>query len=109
MPHLIQDQIAELKELMEDDFQDLVHTYIEDCEEKLVLLLSAIDNSSCTEVAEVSHSLKGSSANVCAQDLSNVFKKLENKGRDEDLSDVLELFKDAEHEFKNVKKQLNEI
>lgn len=106
MPHLIKDQIDELIDLMEDDFQDLVHTYVEDSEEKFPLLLTAIQAESCTDVAEVSHSLKGSSANICAADLSNILKKIETQARDENLSDALELFKDALHEFKSVKSQL---
>ena len=107
MSHLNLGQINELKDLMEDAFEDLINTYVQDSDEKIVLLQSAINNQDSNKIAEISHSLKGSSANICAEFLSGLFKQIEDQARSENLDNIKQPFDLAEDEYQQVRSELN--
>ena len=102
-------QISELKDIMEDAFEDLVNTYLQDSESKLVLLQGALDDDDAGKVGELGHSLKGSSLNICAQPLSDIFKQIEDNGKQGNLVPVAELLSQANTEFQSVKSQLQSL
>jgi len=56
--------LAELKELLEDDFTDLISTFIRDTQQRLELLASAILTEDFSSARMSAHSLKGSSINI---------------------------------------------
>ena len=106
LAHLNMPQIIELKELMEDMFGDLITTYLSDSEEKLPLLEAAINEANSALCTELSHSLKGSSANIYAEDLSALLKNIEDLARADSLESLPDGFINIEHEFQVVKKEL---
>lgn len=109
MSHLNLGQINELKDLMEDAFEDLINTYVEDSDEKIALLQSAISHQDKEKIAEISHSLKGSSANICAEFLSGLFKQVEDQARAENLTNIEQPFTLAQDEYLQVKGELNQL
>ena len=109
MSHLNISQIEELKDIMEDSFNDLIMTYLNDSDTKMTALKEAISSTDSDQVAELAHSLKGSSANICAESLSALFKKIEDSGRAQELNDVPQVFEKTEQEFLLVKEQLQEL
>ena len=109
MSHLNMEQILELKDIMEDGFSDLVQTYIEDSDIKFTALKAAINSTNSHETAELAHSLKGSSANICAESLSALFQTIEDAGCAQDLSHVPEVLEQVEQEFVLVKTQLQQL
>lgn len=102
-------QISELKDIMEDAFEDLVNTYLQDSESKLIALQQALDTGDAVKVGELGHSLKGSSLNICAAPLSQVFKQIEDNGKNGNLTPVGELIVQANAEFQAVKSQLQTL
>ena len=106
MSHLNSGQINELKELMEDAFEDLINTYLTDSDQKNQLLKEAIAGGDLLKIAEISHSLKGSSANICAQSLSLIFKEIEDLARAETLANIADLFTKSQQEYQQVKTEL---
>jgi HPt (histidine-containing phosphotransfer) domain-containing protein len=102
-------QINELKELMEDAFEDLISTYLTDSDQKNQLLQDAINGENLPKIAEISHSLKGSSANICAQPLSLIFKDIEDLARSETITDVASLFAKSQDEYNQVKTALKAL
>lgn len=102
-------QIQELKEVMEEGFGDLVMTYLQDSEAKLKALKKAINSKDALQISELSHSLKGSSANICAENLSALFKKVEDFGRAEELNQVPYVFEQIQDEFQAVKAELQQL
>ncbi len=106
MSHLNMTQIEELKDLMEDAFADLVETYVHDSDEKLPLLGAAIQGGDGAKISEISHSLKGSSANICAENLSSFFKAIEDQARAENLNNIDQPFSQANEEYQLVKNTL---
>ncbi len=109
MAHLDMSQISELKDLMEDAFTDLVDTYLTDSDDKIIKLRAALANQDATLSADISHSLKGSSANICAVDLSNLFKVIEDQARNNDLSQLENPLNAAQAEYQEVKAQLQSL
>ena len=102
-------QISELKDIMEDAFEDLVNTYLQDSESKLGNLQDALDDGDAVSVGEIGHSLKGSSLNICAEPLSEIFKQIEDNGKQGNLAPVAELIGQATSEFEAVKSQLQAL
>jgi HPt (histidine-containing phosphotransfer) domain-containing protein len=109
MSHLNMAQIQELKDVMEEGFNDLVLTYLQDSDNKFKALKKAINANDCHQVAEVAHSLKGSSANICAEALSALFKKVEDAGRAQELDSVPYTFEKIQEEFTLVKAELQQL
>jgi len=109
MSHLDMGQINELKDLMEEDFPDLVNTYLIDCDEKIIELSSAISSKNYQLSADISHSLKGSSANICAETLSVFFKNIEDNARDNNFNKMDEFLNSAQIEYRIVKDQLQNL
>ncbi len=108
LQHLDLEALEELRDVMEDEFQSLIETFIVDAERKLVAFQAAISGANADEVGKVSHSFKGSCSNIGAPLLSALCKKSEDKGRENDLSGVDVIFDDICNEYQIVKKLLTE-
>ena len=101
--------IDELKELMEDDFPVLIETYIEDGDERIESLQSAIDDNNSEQVREVAHAFKGSSANLGATKLSEVCYSLENIGREAKLVEAQAVLDSIKTEYQVVRNYFNSL
>lgn len=109
MSHLNMAQIQELKEVMEEAFSDLVMTYLQDSELKMKALKKAINANDAPQIADLAHSLKGASANICAEGLSALLKKVEDFGRADELDQVPYVFEQIQTEFNAVKTELQQL
>ena len=56
--------LAELKELLEDEFPELISTFIRDSQQRLEVLVLAIQAEDASNARMSAHSLKGSSSNI---------------------------------------------
>ncbi len=65
-PHIDAEQLAELKEVLEDEFSVLIETYVTDAQFRLQLIQNGINNQDYEAVRLAAHSLKGASANLGA-------------------------------------------
>lgn len=95
--------LDELKMLMEDDFSILLETYIQDSDQRLEALDSAITSSNSSEVRELAHSFKGSSANLGAQPLADICMKLETMGREGSLAGADVAYEELKNEYNQVR------
>jgi CheY-like chemotaxis protein len=84
--------IEELRELLEEEFDELIETYIEDAPSRIEKLASAAQVGDTEAVYQCAHSLKSSSANVGALELSAIARNLEELSRSGTVpgSDLLE-------------------
>jgi HPt (histidine-containing phosphotransfer) domain-containing protein len=71
---------------------DLIRNYLEHSEELLEDLRDAIDEEDADAVREAAHSLKSSSGNVGARELTGACREIEAMGRAGDLSQVKAAF-----------------
>lgn len=109
MSHLNTAAIAELKDIMEDGFTDLVEAYVMDTEDKLDALKSAIEVEDTGTIGDIGHSLKGSSSNICAEALAAVFKQIEDAGRDGNINGIDSVLSQAIQEYQAVKAELTSL
>lgn len=79
--------LAELAEIMGDDMQMLIETYISDSNQKLQRLktLSPINDSEA--IFRLAHSLKGSSRNLGITTFSNYCESIEDNARNDNLNE----------------------
>lgn len=89
MTHLDQDTILSLKEIMGDEFSDLIETYVRDSQQHLNECLVAMEKQDIEGLQFASHALKGSSANLGATALANLCLEVETATKKGDLSSAI--------------------
>lgn len=80
------DTIAELREIMEDEFQDLLRTFLADMPELFAGIEAATAAGDAEALRQNAHTLKSSSASLGALQLSELARRLERLGHDRDLA-----------------------
>ncbi|AYN94946.1 MULTISPECIES: Hpt domain-containing protein [unclassified Pseudomonas] len=81
LPHLDTDTLLALQEIMEDEYGNLLDTYISDSEERIRALKEAYAEQELVQLRHVAHSFKGSSSNMGAVVLTNLCRDLEEAAR----------------------------
>ncbi|GGM03067.1 Hpt domain-containing protein [Pseudomonas asuensis] len=81
LPHLDTDTLVALQEIMEDEYGNLLDTYISDSEERIRALRNACGAQDLVQLRHVAHSFKGSSSNMGAIILTNLCRDLEEAAR----------------------------
>ena len=107
--HLDTEALDTLKEVMEDEFQLLIDTFIQDSSERLVNLQGALQRDDAEEVRRLAHSFKGSSGNIGAPHLSELCAQVEASGREAQLAGVASTLAAIETEFAAVKEELAQL
>jgi HPt (histidine-containing phosphotransfer) domain-containing protein len=106
--HFDQDSLVALKEIMEDEFDDLIELFLRDSDQRLPRIhAAAVQQDSDTLRAQI-HSLKGASGNICAYRLSEMALEVEDRVRQTDRSsldwDHIKLrLRDIDEEYRYVK------
>jgi len=101
------EMIAELKDILADDFNTLVDSFVEDAQRRLRKLKEGIAASDSDMIRTEAHSLKGSSLNLGAQLLPELCSQMENKGKSGDLEGCDIMFLKIESELAQVEAALN--
>lgn len=100
--HVDIDSLAELKDIMEDEFDILIDTFVADSEAKIATLSEVIAAADAEELRKVAHSLKGSSSNVCAAQFSELARQLEHMGKEGTTDGAAEIYESLKQEFTSV-------
>lgn len=95
-------QFNELKELLEDDFVELVQNFLVDSKGRLVEIQEAYANNDNLSGYDAVHTLKGACANLGANALANVCYKLQMECRDKRISSSSALIKNVELELEKL-------
>lgn len=98
--------LNELKDIMEDDFDELISLFISDGQAQIDKLKNAIASSKTIDVRQIAHTLKGSSANIGMFDLSESCQALEDKAADALFEGADESLEKIINDFNEVKKTL---
>ena len=107
--HINQEMIEELREIMEDDFVELVNAYVEDSKERIIELGTAFNVLNHIGLRDAAHTLKGSSANLGAMALSEFCAELEDLAKEERSSDAVDIIEQITTEFSSVSSILNTL
>jgi len=79
--------IQQLREIMEEEFEDLINTYIECSISHVKNVAEAIDQDDAQALRSCAHSFKGSSSNIGLDKLVFLCKRLELMGRSGEVPD----------------------
>jgi HPt (histidine-containing phosphotransfer) domain-containing protein len=94
--HLDRNVLSALQEVMEQDYPELLDTFLRDSEERLLLLKKAGD---AAQLVETAHSFKGSSSNMGAVRLAELCGDLERRAKQESPEVIGNLVEKIEAEF----------
>ncbi len=86
MTHLDQETILSLKEIMGEEFTDLIETYVRDSQQRLNECIVAMEKHDIEGLQFAAHALKGSSANLGAAGLANLCLQVEAATKTGDLT-----------------------
>ncbi|WP_462379117.1 Hpt domain-containing protein [Pseudomonas sp. Marseille-QA0892] len=101
LPHLDDDVMATLADVMEDEYPVLLETFLTDSEERIRMLLDAAGDLEALRRA--AHSFKGSSSNMGAALLADLCRQLETASRQGDADATAPLIEQIQREYAVVK------
>lgn len=101
------DALRELKEVMEDEFQMLIDTYLNDSMVRIASLKEAVTTQNSDAFRKAAHSFKGSCGNIGANSLAALCKKAEDMGSQGDLHEADVLVTQIESAYAAVKTALS--
>lgn len=105
-PHLDEEALAELKEVMEDEFDVLIDTYLQDSRDRIAALRHALAGDDADAFAKAAHSFKGSCINIGAPRLGELCRDAELAGKEGRLEEAARTVDDIEGEFNRVRDML---
>ncbi|WP_372965738.1 Hpt domain-containing protein [Marinobacter sp.] len=105
-PHLDEEALAELQDVMEDEFSVLIQTYLADSRTRIHGLHDALAAADSDQLAKAAHSFKGSCFNIGAPRLGAFCFELEKLGKNEQLEKAPEVLEAIEEEFQDVARRL---
>lgn len=95
LPLLDHEILAELRDIMENEFANLIDRFLQDLPVQLNLLQDAVCQNSATQVHRIAHKLKSSCGNLGATRLTEWTRRLEQAGRQNTLDGVAEMLKET--------------
>ena len=101
-PHLDEEALAELRDVMEDEFEVLIQTYLADSRDRIQALREALKAEDSDAFAKTAHSFKGSCINIGAPRLGAICLKAEMAGKESRLEDAPDLLDEIDREFEQV-------
>lgn len=101
-PHLDEEALAELRDVMEDEFEVLIQTYLADSRDRIRGLREALKAGDSDAFAKTAHSFKGSCINIGAPRLGEICLKAEMAGKESRLEDAPGLLDEIDREFEQV-------
>jgi histidine phosphotransfer protein HptB len=101
-PSLNEVVLGELRELLADNFNELISRYITDTQSRFDLLQQAVTDMDFKAIHYEAHGIKGSSRNMGANPLADIMDKLEALGREHNAHNVANLLEEAKAEYQRV-------
>lgn len=105
-PHLDEEALAELQDVMEDEFDVLIRTYINDSVDRISSIRQALDAGEADALVKTAHSFKGSCVNIGAPRLGALCLEIEDAGREQRFNEVASLMEAIDSEFRQVREML---
>lgn len=102
------EQFEDMRELLEEDFADLIQTYIIDSEQRIELLRTAQVANDNANGFEAAHALKGASANLGATQLVTLSGQLQEACRANTISEQATLIAEISLALQRVEQEINQ-
>lgn len=107
--HIDLEALAELKEVMEEEFGILIETYLNDSVDRIRQLQAALSAQDADAYSKAAHSFKGSCTNIGAPLLAKICLDAESSGRNGDLGPAPAQVQAIEEEFVHVSDALKHV
>jgi len=85
------EDLEQLKEIMEDEFDMLVTMFVDDSTTLVDNIESTLASQDAESLRVASHTLKGSSSNMCVPSISSLCALIEAKAKEADFSGLDEM------------------
>ena len=102
------EQFDDMRDLLEEDFVDLIRVYFTDSQQRIADLRCAQQKDDNANGYEIAHALKGASANLGATQLMHLSGQLQEACRERLISDKAELIEAVAVALQRVEQEINQ-
>ena len=102
------EQFEDMRDLLEEDFADLVQVYFTDAQQRIIKLRQAQQEEDNANGYELAHALKGASANLGTTQLMNLSSQLQELCREQRISEHAQLIEDIVIALNNAEQDINQ-
>lgn len=106
MSKLNQEALADLRDIMEEEFAPLLTLYIKDADTRFEELNAQLQPIDCEAIRHTVHSFKGASSNVCAVELSRQAQCIEDAAKEHKSDGLAAAINALYTEYKSVRAEL---
>jgi len=107
--HLDYAALAELRDVMEDEFDILIETFLDDAKTRIQQLLDAVQQKNAESFGRAAHSFKGSCTNIGVPYLADLCQNAEVKGKEGVMEGADALLGQIRAEFATISSLLSEM
>jgi HPt (histidine-containing phosphotransfer) domain-containing protein len=107
--HIDTDAIAELKEVMDEEFPLLIETFVNDSVARIKTIQQAVTAADPEAIHRAAHNFKGSASNMAASALTELCGKLEEIGHNGESDGAQNLLNAIIDEYAHVRHALENI
>ena len=101
------EQFEDMRDLLEEDFADLIQVYITDSQQRVSALRVAQQENDNANGFEVAHALKGASANLGTTQLMNLSSQLQERCRERLISEQAALIENIAAALQRAEQEIN--
>jgi HPt (histidine-containing phosphotransfer) domain-containing protein len=105
-PPVEMDRLNDLTDSNVDGIRELVELFLKQTTQQLAQLETAVLNDKADDVRRVAHSCAGASATLGMTRFVPLIRELEKQGASGTLTNAVEVYEKAAHEFKNIQQFL---
>ena len=102
------EQFDDMRDLLEEDFVDLIQVYFTDSQQRITDLRSAQQKDDNANGYEIAHALKGASANLGATQLMRLSGQLQEACRDRLISEQAQLIEAVAVALQRVEQEIKQ-
>lgn len=101
------EQFEDMRDLFEEDFADLIRTYLTDSQQRIILLRAAQAANNNANGFEAAHALKGASANLGATQLVALSDQLQEYCRERKINQQTKLIENIAIALQCAEQEIN--
>jgi len=101
------EQFEDMRDLLEEDFADLLQIYFVDSKKRVATLRTAQQENDHANGYETAHALKGASANLGATQLVSLSSQLQERCRERLIGEQAALIEDIAAALQRVEQEIN--
>lgn len=102
------EQFEDMRDLLEEDFVDLIQVYFFDCQRRITKLRTAQQEEDNVNGFELAHALKGASANLGTTQLMSLSSQLQEICRERRIGEQAALIEDIAVALQRAEQEINQ-